>query len=43
VKWSEEAARQLEVTLFMVNSAFCVCSDAFRILIYAQSAEQLLQ
>jgi len=23
VKWTKEAARQLEVTLFMVNSVFC--------------------
>jgi len=36
VKWTEEATRQLEVTPFVVNSAFCVHSNAFYILIYAQ-------
>jgi len=35
VKWNEEAARQLEVTL-IVNSVFCVRSNAFHILIYAR-------
>jgi len=36
VKWTEEAARQLEVSPFVVNSAFCVCSYTFHKLIYAQ-------
>jgi len=36
VKWIEEAARQLEVASFMVNSVFCVHSNAFRILSYAR-------
>jgi len=36
VKWTKEAARQLEGTPFMVNSAFCVRSNSFRILIYAR-------
>jgi len=35
VKWTEEAARQLEVTPFVVNSTFCVRSNIFCILIYA--------
>jgi len=43
VKWSKEAARQLAVTPFMVNGSVHVATPSFRILIYAQSADPLLQ
>ena len=33
-----EAAEQLEVTPSTVNSAFCIRSNAFRILIYARQS-----
>jgi len=33
VKWTEEATSQHEVTLFMKNSAFCVRSTPFHLLI----------
>jgi len=39
VKWS----KALEVTPFMVNSSVHVATPSFRMLIYAQSADPLLQ
>jgi len=42
VKWTEETTRQLEVTLFVVNSVFCVCSNAFHIPIYVRQYSMLL-
>jgi len=43
VKWSKEAARQLEVTPFMVNSSLHVATPSFRTLIYAVCWPPLLQ
>jgi len=37
VKWTEEATRQLEVTPFVVNSAFYVRSNSFHILKASES------
>jgi len=36
MKWSKGTRRQLKMTPFAVNSVFCVHSNAFHTLIYAQ-------